>query len=81
MKPDGCLQLARSINPSLRIGPMTRPCVLAPLLAAAQEANVCAAKDAPDPSKPVPEDLRLLGPSMADAQGAAAMQHAAVAEA
>ena len=42
---------------------------------------MCEARNAPDPSKPVPEDLRLLGPSMADAQGAAAMQHAAMAEA
>ena len=65
------VQLARSINPSLRIGPMSQPCVLAPLLAAAQEANMCEARDAPDPCQPVPEDLRLLGPCMADAQGVA----------
>ena len=64
-----CLQIARSINPSLHIGPMSRPCVLAPLLAAAQEANVCEAKDAPNPCQLVPEDLRLLDPCMADGKG------------
>lgn len=66
---DPCLQLAKKISPSMDIGPLSTPYLLAPVLALAQLVNVSAPGDEPDPSQPTPEDLRLFDPSLTNSNG------------
>lgn len=64
-----CAQLAKKISPSMDIGPLSAPYLLAPVLALAQLVNVSRPGEEPDPSKPTPEDLRLFDPSLTNGSG------------
>lgn len=63
------IQLARKISPSMVIGPLSAPHVLAPLVAMAQEINVAKPGRQPDPCSAVSEDMRLVCPQLVDKNG------------
>ncbi|CAL8462122.1 g1653 [Coccomyxa elongata] len=63
------IRLAKKISPSMDIGPLSAPYLLAPVLALAQLVNVSAPGDEPDPCQPTPEDLRLFDPSLTNTNG------------
>ena len=51
------------------IGPLSAPYLLAPVLAMAQLVNVSRPGEEPDPSQPIPEDMRLFDPALTDGNG------------
>ena len=66
----GSVQIARSISPSMSIGPMSAPYVLVPVVAAAQEVNVSMPGEEPELAlDTVPEDMRLFDSSLVDKSG------------
>ncbi|BDA45975.1 probable phosphatidylinositol 3,4,5-trisphosphate-dependent Rac exchanger protein at N-terminal half [Coccomyxa sp. Obi] len=63
------IKLAKKISPSMDIGPLSAPYLLAPVLALAQLVNVSRPGEEPDPSQPTPEELRLFDPSLTNDSG------------
>ena len=64
------MQLARKINPTMVIGPLSSPYVLCPLVAFAQEIHVTpAGQQPPDPAGPITEDMTAVCPDLVDKQG------------
>ncbi|KAK9907705.1 hypothetical protein WJX75_008523 [Coccomyxa subellipsoidea] len=63
------IRLAKKISPSMDIGPLSAPYLLAPVLAMAQLVNVSRPGEEPDPSQPIPEDMRLFDPALTDGNG------------
>jgi len=68
-----CVQLAKKISPSMDIGPLSAPYLLAPILAMAQQVNVSRPGEQPDPAQPIPEDMRLFDPGLVGANGEASV--------
>ncbi len=56
----------------MEIGPLSAPYLMAPILAMAQLVNVSRPGQQPDPTKPIPEDMRLFGDDMKGPEGGAA---------
>jgi len=64
------IKIARSISPSMSIGPLSHPYLLVPMVAAAQVVNVSLPGDEPDPSREVPENMTLFDDTLVDSKGA-----------
>lgn len=63
------IKLAKKINPSVEIGPMSAPSVLVPLIAMSQGVVASKPGEEPDLTGHVTEDARLLDPSLQDSHG------------
>ena len=63
------MQIARSISPSMSIGPLSKPYLLVPAIAAAQVVNVSQPGQEPDPSQMVSEDLALYDKELMTCKG------------
>ncbi|KXZ48703.1 hypothetical protein GPECTOR_26g606 [Gonium pectorale] len=64
------LSLARQLSPSVRVGPLSSPSLLMPLIAAAQLVNVSEPGCQP-PAMACPEDVRLFCPQLAASRATA----------
>ena len=60
------MQIAKSISPSMSIGPMSAPYVLVPIIAGAQLVNVAMPGEEPDCTQvEIPEDMTLFDEQLA----------------
>eukprot|EP00798_Chlamydomonas_sp_ICE-L_P007723 gene7723-894_t len=63
------LSLAERINPSMRVGTLSCPSFMMPIISSAQCINISREGEAPDPMS-CKEDVRLLAPECVDNEGA-----------
>ncbi|KAK9804498.1 hypothetical protein WJX73_010880 [Symbiochloris irregularis] len=63
------LAISRKLNPSMEIGSVKKPSMLAPVIATAQAINVAEPGSEPSLHAPPVEDMSLLGPSFEAAAG------------
>lgn len=67
------VKIVRSISPSMSIGPLSKPYLLVPMVAAAQIINVALPGDEPDPSREIPENMTLYDDTLVDQKGSPLM--------
>lgn len=60
------------------IGPLSKPYLLVPVIAACQVVNVSVPGEEPDPSRPIPENLMLFDKSLVNSKGASLFKSASV---